>query len=102
MGEYGEASGLVLVTDFGTPVDPSNFRRVFRKVSKEAGIEGCHPHELRHAAASLTLSRGVPLHVVSDVLGHSSILVTKDVYGHLVAGERQKAADAIADALYGA
>ncbi|MGD0882271.1 MAG: site-specific integrase, partial [Acidimicrobiales bacterium] len=101
MGEWWTASGLVVVSDFGTPVDPSNFRRVFRKVSKEAGIEGCHPHELRHTAASLMLSRGVPLHVVSDVLGHSSISVTKDVYGHLVAGERRAATDAIAGALYG-
>jgi integrase len=47
------------------------------------------------------LHRGVPLHIVSDVLGHSSISVTKDVYGHLVAGERRKATDAIAAALYG-
>jgi integrase len=74
MGEYWTPSGLVMVTDFGTPVDPSNFRRVFTKVSKAAGIEGCH----------------------------SSISVTKDVYGHLVAGERRKATDAIAEALYGA
>jgi integrase len=101
MGEYWTASGLMMVSDFGTPVDPSNFRRVFRKVAKQAGIEGCHPHELRHTAASVMLSRGVPLHVVSDVLGHSSISVTKDVYGHLVAGERRKATDAIAIALYG-
>jgi integrase len=101
MGKYWTASGLVVVTDFGTPVDPSNFRRVFTRVTQSAGIEGCHPHELRHTAASLMLSRGVPLHIVADVLGHSSIAVTKDVYGHLVAGERRKATDAITGALYG-
>ncbi|MGO8871241.1 MAG: tyrosine recombinase XerC [Acidimicrobiales bacterium] len=101
VGEHWLASGLVLVTELGTPVDPNNFRKIFRKVSEEAGLEGCHPHELRHTAASLMLSRGVPLHVVSDVLGHSSISVTKDVYGHLVAGERRRATDAIAGALYG-
>jgi integrase len=101
MGKYWTPSGLVLVTDFGTPVDPSNFRRIFTKVSKAAGIEGCHLHELRHTAASLMLSRGVALHVVADVLGHSSISITKDDYGHLVAGERRKATDTIAGALYG-
>jgi len=46
------------------------------------------------------LSRDVPLHIVADVLGHSSISVTKDVYGHLVAGERRKATEAIAGAIY--
>jgi integrase len=92
----------VIATEIGTPVDPSNFRRRFGKVSKEAGIEKCHLHELRHTAISLMLSRGVPLHVVADIAGHSSISVTKDVYGHLVAGERRQATDAIAQAIYGA
>ena len=100
-GEVWVASGQVIATEIGTPVDPSNFRRRFAKVSAAAGIEKCHPHELRHTAASLMLSRDVPLHIVADVLGHSSISVTKDVYGHLVAGERRKATDAIGEALYG-
>lgn len=95
-------SGHVLATEIGTPVDPSNFRRRFATISQAAGIKGCHPHELRHTAASLMLSRGVPLHVVADVLGHSSISVTKDVYGHLVAGEKRLASDAISSAIYGA
>jgi len=92
----------VIATEIGTPVDPSNFRRRFSSVATAAGLVGCHPHELRHTAASLMLSRDVPLHIVADVLGHSSISVTKDVYGHLVAGERRKATDAIAVAIYGA
>lgn len=90
----------MIATEVGTPVDPSNFRRRFSSVSTAAGIVGCHPHELRHTAASLMLSRDVPLHIVADVLGHSSISVTKDVYGHLVAGERRKATEAIAGAIY--
>jgi integrase len=97
-----EESGHRFTTEIGTPGDPSHFPRRFAKVSMAAGIEQCHPHELRHTAASLMLSRGVPLHIVADVLGHSSISVTKDVYGHLVAGERRLATDAIAQAIYGA
>jgi integrase len=46
------------------------------------------------------LSGGVPLFVVSDVLGHSSNSVTEDLYGHLVAGEWRKATYVIADVLY--
>ena len=101
-GSAWAASGHVIATEIGTPVDPSNFRRRFATISKAAGIQKCHPHELRHTAASLMLSRGVPLHIVADVLGHSSISVTKDVYGHLVAGERRFATDAISTAIYGA
>ncbi len=47
------------------------------------------------------LAQGVPLHEVSDVLGHSSVSITKDIYGHLVADRRKAAADA-GQALWGA
>ncbi|MCU1604284.1 MAG: Phage integrase [Modestobacter sp.] len=40
-------------------------------------------HTLRHSAASVMLTHGVPLKVVSEVLGHSSIAITGDVYGHV-------------------
>lgn len=40
-------------------------------------------HTLRHSAASVMLTNGVPLKVVSDILGHSSIAITGDVYGHV-------------------
>jgi Phage integrase family len=40
-------------------------------------------HTLRHSAASVMLTQGVPLKVVSEILGHSSIAITGDVYGHV-------------------
>jgi integrase len=49
-------------------------------------------HELRHSEASLMLAQGTDLYVASEVLGHSSVAIAKDVYGHLVEG--QKRADA--------
>ncbi|WP_433220089.1 hypothetical protein [Microtetraspora malaysiensis] len=42
-----------------------------------------------------------PLHVVSDVLGHASIAITKDVYGHLMEGDKRAATEAISSALLG-
>lgn len=39
-------------------------------------------HDLRHTCASRHLARGVPLQVVKDMLGHSQISVTSDIYGH--------------------
>jgi integrase len=45
------------------------------------------------------LAQGVRLEVVSEVLGHASIAITKDVYGHLVEGDKRNAASAMADAL---
>ena len=82
-------------------MDPANFRRHFRKTLAIAGIEGAwRVHELRHSAASLLLAQGVPLHVVSELLGHASIRVTKDVYGHLVAADKDRAAQLMDSLLY--
>lgn len=56
-------------------------------------------HEARHAAASLMLSEGVPLKVVSETLGHSTITLTADRYGHLMPDDSHRAAAAIDSAL---
>jgi integrase len=99
-GSAWEATGLVFTTQIGTPIDPSNLRRDFNEVFKKAGLGHWHPHELRHSAASIMLAQGVPLEVVADVLGHSSIRMTADVYGHILAPQRQAAAKAMTAALW--
>jgi len=93
-------TGLVFTTQIGTPIDPSNLRRDFNDVFEQAGLGHWHPHELRHSAASIMLAQGVPLEVVADVLGLSSIRMTADVYGHILAPQREAAAKAIAAALW--
>lgn len=67
-----------------------------------AGLGHWHVHELRHSGASLMLAQGTPLHVVSEVLGHASIAMTKDVYGHLVEGDKRAAAAGMSSILFGA
>jgi integrase len=73
--------GLIFTSETGAPLDPENFSRSFAKLCSRAGLGHWHPHELRHSGASLMLAQGTPLHVVSEILGHASITVTKDVYG---------------------
>jgi integrase len=100
-GELWVDSGLVFTTQVGGPLDPRNVGHYFDRVCEDAGLGHWHPHELRHSAASLMLAAGVPLEVVSDVLGHASIRMTADVYGHILAPQREAAADAIAGTLWG-
>ncbi len=47
------------------------------------------------------LAQGTPPHVVSEVLGHASIAITKDVYGHLLEGDKRAAAESMSRALLG-
>ncbi|MEO3874027.1 tyrosine-type recombinase/integrase [Nonomuraea sp. B12E4] len=86
---------------FGYPSDPDTFSHLFSKLAKKAGLGHWHPHELRHSGASLMLAQGTPLHVVSEVRGHASISITKDVYGQLLEGDKRAATEAISGALLG-
>ena len=86
---------LIFTSTVGTPLDPEAFGRTVPRITKSAGLGHWSIHELRHSCASLLLAMEVPLEVVADQLGHSSIRVTKDVYGHLLPGARAKAAEAM-------
>jgi integrase len=100
IGNAWSDSGHVFTTTIGTPIDPRNVYREFQKICEQAGLGKWHPHELRHSAASLMLAQGVKLQVVSEVLGHASIRMTADVYGHILAPDRQSAADAMSSTLW--
>ena len=70
----------------GTPLDDRNALRWFHSIRPKAGIEAGSWHSLRHAAATALLQAGVPMPTVSAILGHGSITVTVDLYGHVGAG----------------
>jgi integrase len=75
-------------------VDMDNFRnRVFWKACDKAKIRRRRLHDTRHTFASLLLSNGEPLKYVSVQLGHASIRMTADVYGHLEVGSNRAAMD---------
>ena len=57
-------------------------------------------HDLRHTCATLLLAKGVHPKIVSEMLGHSSIAITLDTYGHVIPGLGDAAALAMEDALY--
>ncbi|OQZ87722.1 hypothetical protein BST11_26615 [Mycobacterium alsense] len=75
-------SGLVFTTELGKLVDPRNLLRVIEIAAKAAGIADVGIHTLRRNAAVAWLESGVHIRQVADLLGHSSIAVTGDTYGH--------------------
>lgn len=76
-------TGFVFVTYLGLPADPRNLLRATTIASKKAGLPSVGVHTLRHTYATVALLHGVPIHVVSRNLGHSSIAITADIYGRL-------------------
>jgi integrase len=83
LGSRWKENGLILPSLVGTPLNPSNLTKDFRRVLNRAGLARIRFHDLRHTAASLMLNNGIPLIVVSNTLGHSKPSTTLDIYGHL-------------------
>jgi len=100
-GSKWHETGFVFVTELGEPCDPRNALRALTVAAERAGLPGVGLHTLRHSAASLMLSAGVPLTVVSKMLGHSGIAITADVYGHVAPEVALDAANALAAAYRG-
>jgi len=86
--------GLIFCTAKGLPLNANNiYFRKFKPALKAAGIEGRFRwHDLRHTYGSLKLAQGESIYYVMRQMGHSSIQVTVDVYGHLLESRKPAAA----------
>jgi len=96
----GEPLGnLMFPSEKGTFRDPSHVVRDLRTVLKKAGLRRIRFHDLRHTYASLLLqNRESPVYV-KEQLGHHSIQITVDTYGHLVPGANREAVNRLDDLL---
>lgn len=95
VGGAWEDGGLAFTTEIGTPLEPRNVNRRFYAARSAAGLEWVRLHDLRHAFATFLLDQGEGLRTVMDLLGHSTIRLTADTYGHVLPSRARKAADVI-------
>ncbi|MBD8505521.1 site-specific integrase [Hoyosella sp. G463] len=97
--EEGTLGDLVFRTELGRPVDPRNVLRAMETAARRCGIAVDDVHALRHSAATAWLEAGVHVKAVSSLLGHSSISITGDLYGHRSEEAGRSAVDGLGDAL---
>jgi integrase len=91
----------VFCSEKGAPMLEANVReRGFFRTLGKAGLRRVRFHDLRHTYASLLLQQGESVVYVKDQLGHSSIQITVDTYGHLIPGANKSAVDKLDDAGY--
>jgi integrase len=97
IGRYPSVDGYVFTAAKGGPIRHRNFyARHFRPAVARAGLpDGFRFHDLRHTCAALLIANGRHMEEVKDHLGHSSIRVTSDRYGHLFPRARQELADGL-------
>jgi integrase len=98
-GDQWTDTGAVFATEFGTMVDPRNLLRTVEIAARKAGIEAVGAHSLRHSAAVAWLESGVHIKAAADLLGHASIAVTGDLYGHTSDTTARAAVDDLGTAL---
>lgn len=80
---WDDSWGLVFCTGHGTPLGTRNVTRSFHEMLVRAGLTRIRFYDMRHTCASLLLVQGVPLRVVMEILGHSQITLTADLYTHV-------------------
>jgi integrase len=98
LGVMGKA-GMVFTTPKGQPIHGPNLSKVLHAHLARLGLPKVGVHDLRHSAATVLYAAGVPLPVIADMLGHSTIRVTADLYRHRVPELSKEAAERMQEAV---
>jgi len=98
-GDGYEHHGLVFAKENGTMLRPEFVLKRFHALTDTAGLPRVRIHDLRHLAATLMLTNGVPLALVSKTLRHSQVGITANLYGHLTPEAAHAAADSLGGVL---
>jgi integrase len=97
MGEgWQDGDDRVATEPDGSAVHPNTLSRRFKMMTKDAALPAIRLHDVRHSYATAALSSGVNVKVVSKRLGHADIAVTLRVYAHVLPGDDEAAASAVA------
>ncbi len=96
---WQDRDGLVFTNGAGMPLRGPDVTHGYQKQLLAIGLPRIPFHALRHSMATALLTAGVPLKVVSETLGHSTITLTADTYAHVAPELRKDAADAMDRAL---
>ncbi|SHO48919.1 tyrosine-type recombinase/integrase [Anaerocolumna xylanovorans] len=88
---------LVFAMPDGNFICPRKLLRMFHSLLKKAGIERKRFHDMRHTFASILLNEGESPKVIQELMGHSSISTTIDIYTHLIHETKVKSIDKLTD-----
>ncbi len=97
------ASTLLFDRGDGKPQDPTNLsKKIWTRILQGAGVrESVRIHDLRHTFCSMLLAQGASPKYIQSQLGHSSIMVTMDRYGHLMPETNQKESELLDETVFG-
>ena len=79
-----DPNSYIMTTKNNTIIYPADAYKIFQRILKRANIEQCSIHALRHSFVSLMINNGVPITMVSQMVGHSNVGITMKIYTHLL------------------
>lgn len=94
-GDEYHDNDLVMFTPSGTPINTANVRRSLNVLNKKKALPKIRFHDLRHTHATLLLTIGVNVKVISERLEHSNIKITLDTYSHVLPTMQEDAVNKI-------
>jgi len=101
-GSTWQDHDYVFCTSIGTHLNPTrDVLDQLKALLRKAGLPDIRFHDLRHSSATMLLSMGVHPKIVQEILGHSQISMTLDVYSHVLPTMQQEAMSKLNDALQG-
>ena len=83
LGTGYEDNDLVFTAGTGTPLNPRNMQKLFKRICETADLQGFTPHCLRHTFATLGYAQGIDIKVLQEILGHANINETANTYTHV-------------------
>lgn len=81
---YFGPSSHIICTDNNTIMSPTNFSKTFKRIANRAGLKNCGIHTLRHTFASVQFAKDTDVSIITKTLGHSSEVVTRTIYIHIM------------------
>ena len=92
-------NGLIFCNYYGVSLNYTAISKKMNSICKATGLEGVHPHTLRHTFATRGLENGIELKIMQELLGHSSIKMTADLYTHVLIETKQNSIMKLADTI---
>jgi integrase len=102
LGIRPDGETLVFCHPDARPYNPERFSREFaRALNRHSDLSRIRLHDLRHTWATLALTAGVPVKIVSERLGHATSAITSDTYSHVTPTMGADAAEKVAGMIFG-
>ena len=92
-GTQWRETGIVFCNIYGGYLESSNLHNAFKELLEKAELPNVRFHDLHHGAATILLGMGVHPKIVQELLGHSTISMTMDIYSYVLPSMQQETMD---------